>query len=250
MQIRLRQKDRFVSKLTIVRHGQASFFAENYDRLSDLGEKQSCVLAQYWLDGGERVDRVYSGALERQRRTAEVVGETYRKAGVEWPAIEILPELNEYPADAIMGGLLPGLCEREQRFRDLKEDFEQAGEGQDRYRTFHRLLEAVVAVWASGNYEANEVEPWSEFRDRVRGALRTITSVEGHGQHIVVFTSGGPVGVSVQTVLEAPDIKAMELNWRVRNCSLTGFTFSNGRIALDVFNAVPHLSDPTLLTYR
>ena len=239
-----------MSRLTVIRHGQASFFQENYDKLSPLGEEQACALAAYWLDRGERFDRAYCGTLERQRRTGELAREAYGEAGVAWPGVEVMAELDEYPADVIMGRLLPELCVREQRFRALKEDLDHADEGAGRYRPFHRLLEAVVAVWVSGEYDAGGLEPWKAFRDRVRGALRTMTANAGRGQHIAVFTSGGPVGVSVQTVLEAPDIKAMELNWRVRNASFTEFTFGNGRISLDRFNAVPHLADPALLTYR
>jgi hypothetical protein len=49
----------------------------------------------------------------------------------------------------------------------------------------------------------------------------------------------------VQTVLKAPENMAIELNWRIRNCSLTEFLFTRGRTSLDVFNATPHLSDVT-----
>jgi hypothetical protein len=36
----------------------------------------------------------------------------------------------------------------------------------------------------------------------------------------------------------------------VRNCSLTEFMFSHDRMSLDSFNAIPHLEDPALRTYR
>ena len=61
------------------------------------------------------------------------------------------------------------------------------------------------------------------------------------GADVAVFTSGGPVGVAVQTVLEAPELKAAELNWRVNNASVTRFTFSGPRISLDAFNDIGHL---------
>jgi broad specificity phosphatase PhoE len=60
-----------------------------------------------------------------------------------------------------------------------------------------------------------------------------------------VFTSAGPIGVAVQTVLGAKDPIAMELNWRIRNCSLTEFVFTRSRISLDAFNATPHLREVT-----
>jgi hypothetical protein len=49
----------------------------------------------------------------------------------------------------------------------------------------------------------------------------------------------------VQTVLQAPEAMAIEVNWRIRNCSLTEFLFTHDRISLDAFNATPHLKEVT-----
>lgn len=239
-----------MSRLVLVRHGQASFFSDNYDKLSPLGEDQSRALARFWIAKGQRFDAAYSGSLVRQRRTAEVVAECYSEAAIPWPTLQELPGLNEYEADGIMEGLLPELCQKDDRFKKLKEEYEESSDESQRYRTFHRLLEAVMAAWVSGEYQSNGFEPWTAFSGRVRDALKTIMSVRESGQQIAVFSSGGPIGVSVQTALLAPEIKAAELNWRINNCSLTEFTFSGNRIALDSFNNVAHLTDPELLTYR
>lgn len=240
-----------MSRLTIVRHGQASFFTDDYDKLSEIGERQSRVLAQYWIANGVTYDEVYTGTLERQTRTAEVVGETYREADLPWPCHNVDPGLNEYEADGVMDNLLPELCESDERFVRLRDAFDAATEERDRFVTFHRLLEAVMERYVAGDYESNGFEPWSAFSGRVRDALKTIIEQRGSGRRVAVFSSGGPVGVFVQTALEAPEIKACELNWRVYNCSLTEFAFSRSRFTLDAFNAIPHLlTDPELLTYR
>lgn len=240
-----------MSKLFLVRHGQASFFADDYDKLSEMGERQARALAEHWLQTGTVIDEAYTGTLQRQRRTAEVVGEAYVEAGQPWPSVEVLPGLDEYPADDIMEHLLPRLAAENDHLRQLKEDFERADEGVERYRTFHRLLAAVMDAWIDGAYTANGLMPWERFRDNVRGALRAILGKEGRGRNVAVFSSGGVIGVGVQSVMQAPDKMAAELNWRIHNCSLTEFTFSGDRIALDCFNAVPHLlHDPELLTYR
>lgn len=239
-----------MSKLIFVRHGQASFFSDDYDKLSPRGEDQARALAGYWLDREVTVDAVYTGTLERQKRTAAVLGEAYQEAGEDWPELKVVPALNEYPADDIMGILLPELAERDERIRRLKTEADGATEATERYKTFHRLLEAVFTEWVRGKYESNGFMRWEEFRDTVRAAIQDITNIEERGKTIVVSSSGGVIGVAVQTVLGAPDIKAGELNWRIHNCSLTEFTFSRHRITLDTFNAVPHLTDPNLLTYR
>ena len=68
-------------------------------------------------------------------------------------------------------------------------------------------------------------------------------------RRVVLFTSGGPIGVLVQTALSAPDRSFLDINWRVRNCSITEFVFSSDRLSLDSFNTIPHL-EPALRTFR
>ena len=239
-----------MSKLMLVRHGQASFFSDDYDKLSEMGLRQSRVLGEHWVERGEVFDEVYVGTLQRQRETGEAVREVFDAAGRDWPVHEVLPGLDEYPADEITDSLLPLLCERDEGFVRLKSDFDGAAEGPERYRTFHRLLAAVMAEWIGGEYEANGLMRWTEFRDGVRSALGDIMARTGRGRRVVVFSSGGPIGVAVQSALQAPDVMAAELNWRIHNCSVTEITFSGARVALDCFNVVGHLTDPELLTYR
>jgi hypothetical protein len=54
----------------------------------------------------------------------------------------------------------------------------------------------------------------------------------------------------VQTALNAPDRAFLDVNWRVRNCSVSEFVFSADRLSLDSFNALPHLTDERLRTFR
>ena len=55
--------------LYLVRHGQASFGAADYDRLSELGERQSERLGRYWAERGLRFDAVITGTLRRHAQT-------------------------------------------------------------------------------------------------------------------------------------------------------------------------------------
>ena len=61
-----------MATIYLVRHGQASFGAENYDKLSDLGCRQATVVGEYFRDQGIHFDAVYSGDLSRQRNTARL----------------------------------------------------------------------------------------------------------------------------------------------------------------------------------
>lgn len=241
-----------MSTLTLIRHGQASFFSDDYDKLSELGEEQSRVLGRHWIELGTSFDEVYVGTLKRQVKTAECAGEPFAAAGLDYPDIQTLETLNEYPSDQVMGVLLPELCEKHPEIKALSEDYSIATEPGHKYKSFHRLLEAIMDKWVHKEYEDTSISTWDEFAGGVRDALRDIMDKGGSGRRVAVFTSGGPIGVSVQTVLRAPELQAAKLNWRVRNASLTDFTFSNAdRVTLDAFNATPHfVKQPDLLTYR
>ncbi len=236
--------------LVLIRHGQARSFEKDGDQLSTLGQEQARTLAKFWIRQGASFDEVYSGALVRQRRTAEIVGEWLAQSGLDWPRIQIMPELNEYDATGIVDKLVPLLAERDAGFRALAEAFERNRDTPERNRHFQKMFEAATSVWLSGEFEVDGVEPWRSFQSRVRAAIHRITSAEGRGRRVAVFTSGGVIGLTVQNVLHAPERSALEINWRVRNCSLTEFAFSRDRISLDSFNAIPHLDDPAMRTYR
>ncbi len=239
-----------MGNLTLVRHGQARPFDKNSDRLSETGERQSLALGQYWVREGVGFDEVYAGALTRHRRTAEIVGQCFETAGLDWPSLQSIPELNEYDADGMLNRLVPALAERDRNFAQLLAAFEQNKGSADRNRYFQKMFEVVTLTWLSGEIEVEGVEPYPAFRSRVRGAIKRLTETAGGGRRIAIFTSGGVIGLSVQTALSAPEPKALEINWRVRNCSLTELIFSRGRISLDSFNSIPHLDDPALRTYR
>ena len=61
-----------MATIYLVRHGQASFGAEDYDALSELGCRQAQVLGEYFRDCDIRLDAAYCGDLKRQRDTARL----------------------------------------------------------------------------------------------------------------------------------------------------------------------------------
>jgi broad specificity phosphatase PhoE len=239
-----------MSSLALVRHGQASFFADDYDVLSPLGEAQARHLGDHWARRGEVFDEVYVGPRRRQQRTAELAGEQVRRAGQPWPAPVVVPELDEYDLAGLLQRLAPDLARRDRAFAGLVDAHRGCVGEPDRLRTFQRLFEALLADWLAAATVPEAVEGWPAFRERVWQALRLLTDRPGRGRRVAAFTSGGFIGTAVCLVLGAPDRTALELNWRLRNGSLTRLVFSPGRLTLDEFNSVPHLDDPVLWTYR
>lgn len=233
-----------MSTLTLVRHGQAHAFDRESDRLTEIGVRQSQVLGEYWKRHGIRFDRTICGTLKRHEQTAHAVAST----GFALPAFERDPAWNEYPADLILQHLLPEIAARNDRISALHRAFLQAG-AEDRNRHFQRLLEPLMLCWMNGEAHA-DVESAADFLARVRAAFRSIVEDSRSGQNVVVFTSGGAIGVCVQTILDAPPAAFLDLNWRIRNTSLTEITYSQGRVALDSWNSMAHLEERDLWTWR
>src|SRR5258708_10398893 len=100
-----------MSNLFLVRHGQASFLEPDYDRLSPKGETQSRLLGEYWANHKVVFDHAYSGPRIRQRETARIAGETYKKAGLPWPEPEILDQFDAFSAQAVLQRSLPHFLE-------------------------------------------------------------------------------------------------------------------------------------------
>jgi broad specificity phosphatase PhoE len=204
-----------MSTLVLVRHAQATTFEKDSDRLSAVGERQAIALGEFWKARNIRFDEVYSGTLKRHTRTAELAG---------FAQFESRPEFDEYDANGILGA----------GRRDVKDN-----------RELQKLFDEMVPQWIAGKLPFSGVETWQVFRERVQRGFRGILEADLPSRRVVVFTSGGPIGVAVQTVVGAKEPMAMELNWRIRNCSLTEFIFTRSRISLDTFNATPHLEEVT-----
>ena len=223
--------------ITIVRHGQATAFAKDYDRLSEIGHTQSLLLGEYWADRGILWDRVLVGPRLRHEQTEACVASAYRARGLPWPAAERVGDLdeiefskvlahvarNEPSASAIMNLHLVPEHERPQAMKDA-----------------FRYSFEVMRDYAAGHVAVPDAESWAEFVGRVRRALDNMAS-SGRGQRVLAFTSGGFTGMLVGSVLELDQDKSIDLMMQVRNGSYTSVMYSPTKRSLLSFNAVPHL---------
>jgi broad specificity phosphatase PhoE len=239
-----------MGRLLLVRHAQASFLQQNYDKLSELGETQARLLGEYWVRQKVRFDRVGCGPCVRHQGTAEIVADAYRKADLDFPALTILSEFDEYSGDAVLQHALPDLLVRDARIRELHCAFENSRDSPDRRRTFQRLFQAVIGMWVDGQILLPGIESWDEFCVRVNRGLTAFLSAGKSGETLAVFTSGGPISLAVQKALGLSPRKTLEVSWMARNCSFSEFLFSDGRFTMSTFNSYPHLDDLSLHTYR
>ena len=239
------QKKDPLSTLFFIRHGQASFGRENYDRLSDRGYEQARVLAGT-LAGGRPFDRIYTGTLQRQTETARALTDLYQDRGGEVPELCRSEAFNEYASEAVCRALIPRLVEEEPALETLA-----AAMFEDN-RAFQTLFETVMRRWVTGVYSTPEIESWERFKARVNAALGEILAAEGRGLRIAVFTSGGPIAVAVQRALALSEEACLKVSWQVVNASVTRFKCTADRITLATFNEHAYLEavDDGLVTYR
>ena len=209
-----------MSRLFFVRHAQASFLEANYDRLSPLGEQQAALLGDYWARHKLTFDRVCTGPCVRQIDTCRIVREAMLHAGLPFPEPTWFPEFDEYQGETVMKHGVPQLVERESTIRDLYEAYEQC------------------------------TEPWKNFCARVNRGLSSFLSAGGSREQVAIFSSGGPTSVAVQRALALTPLKTVQLSWMVRNCAYSEFVYSSDRFSLGAFNAIPHIEDEAMRTYR
>lgn len=236
--------------LLVVRHGQASFLAENYDRLSARGEQQARLLGANWAARGLRITQVVTGPAERQIRTAALAGEMFRQAGLPWPEPVVDGALDEFPAEQVIRTFLPPLAERYTHLAESVRQFQAATDSGLKQRLFDRVLRDVSLRWLQGEIADASFITWPDFCERIAGSVRHILSQAAKSSTVAVFTSAGPTAATARLALGLSGEATLNLTWTVRNASVSEFLFTQGRFSLSTFNTTPHLADPSLVTYR
>jgi broad specificity phosphatase PhoE len=236
--------------LFLVRHAQASFLEQDYDKLSDLGEAQARLLGEYWASHNVVFDRVCTGPRVRQKDTLKLVSDAYAKAGVKFPEPSVLSEFDEYQGEAVLKRSLPVLLERDHRVRDLHAAFQSSTDPIRRRKAFQELFEIVIGKWIAGKISPPGVETWQAFCARVNSGLVNFLASGGRGERIAIFTSGGPIAVAMQRALQLSDERALQVSWMSRNSAWSEFLYSAERFTLSCFNSHAHIIDPAMLTYR
>ncbi len=247
-----------MSHIILVRHGQASFLEQDYDKLCANGEEQARLLGEYWSRRGLVFSGAYSGPRLRQRETARIVADAHRRARVDFPEIAVMSDFDEYQAEAVLRQCLPQLLQVNPEIQELRQAYERSkyensgessGSGQRR-KTFQKLFEAVISKWVAGEVRADGVESWNDFCLRVeRGLLRVVHDTPPAAR-AVVFTSAGAIGAAMRRALHLSSEDMLQVTWMSRNASFSEFSASGERFTLSCFNAHPHLDGDGLLTYR
>ena len=227
-----------MGNLYLVRHGQASFGAEDYDNLSDLGHKQAERLGAYFKNKNMLFDAVITGTLRRHTQTWQGIA---KGAGFKHEPLE-LPSLNEYDSHAVIATIHPGKLEKP--------------DTPDMYRHHFRLLKDGLTQWMNGVVSPAGMPSYDDFQQGVVNALDHVRKNHaadknsGKSGNVLIVSSGGPISTAVGHILGTTPETTIELNLRIRNISITEFAFTPKRHMLVTYNTLPHLEElPDWVTY-
>ncbi len=216
-----------MAMVLLVRHGQAAFGSDDYDRLSDRGRQQARWLGEHLAALGYAPVRAVAGTLARQRDTAaEILGAMDLAATVE------LTEdagLNEYDGESIYCAHTGGADQVEHQRRDFR----------DYWRTFRGAMQR----W-SDNELPGVSESWQQFGARVRGAVDQASAGAAREDTVLMVSSGGAIGRLIADIMGAPASAAIELNLQFRNTGLCELIAGRDTLRLLSYNAIPHLAQP------
>jgi broad specificity phosphatase PhoE len=218
-----------VGAIYLVRHGQASFGAADYDALSPRGFEQSTVVGAELLRREVSFSQIRTGSLARQRDTAATA---LKVLGTGTPVVED-PRWNEY--DHVDIGL-----------------HHACGAPQEDSRAYQSVLDKALTAWIEAGDSGPCAETWPAFLARCTAALRDLVASLGKGEHAVVFTSGGVIATVCGALLGTPETGLLKLNRVTVNGGITKLVSGRGGVTMLSFNEHPHFEADAaqLLTYR
>jgi broad specificity phosphatase PhoE len=207
--------------LYLVRHGQASFGADNYDQLSPVGMQQCQRLGEYLRQRGHQFDTVITGTLQRHLQTHEAMAQGLQ---VQHEPLR-RPGLNEYDSHALIATVHPEPLARPT--------------SPEMYRHHFRLLRDGLKLWMDGKAQPAGMPSYREFSAGVARVLDEVRAMDD--ARVLLVSSGGPISTAVGLILGiAPEV-TIDLNMRIRNSSISEFAYTPKRHMLVTYNTLPHL---------
>ena len=217
--------------LYLVRHGQASVGAADYDQLSPLGRQQSERLGAWFRERGLRFDAVLTGTLRRHAQTLAGI-----EAGMQVRHdVLTLPGLNEFDSEAVVRTIHAGPI--------------AAAETPEQVRQHFRLLRSGLRQWMAGATQPAGMPSHADFVAGLVQALDQVRATQAEGTTLLV-SSGGPIATAISHVLSLGADATIELNLHIRNSALSEFKVGPKRHTLISFNTLPHLDgDAAAVTF-
>ncbi|MEX1669918.1 histidine phosphatase family protein [Zhongshania guokunii] len=218
-----------MSEIIVVRHGQAAFGTDDYDRLTEVGWEQARLLGEHLAAAGQPITAVFTGTMRRHRETLAAIRDVLPAV----PNATELPGLNEYDFHQLVAAYLAVAGET----IDVSDS-----------RAFYRTLRQALMAWSRGDL-VDVSEPWTAFEARVKATLARLAAPKGS---VLVVSSGGPISAMLREVLKLDVETMVNLNLQAKNTGVTRYFTKGEHFNLNMFNGVAHLDQPAtrhLITY-
>lgn len=220
----------------LLRHGQASFGAEDYDQLSELGVEQAGLLGRALKGAGVKPAAVACGRMRRHTQTASACLGAMGLPG-EWREDSGFDEFDHLD---VIAAHRPDLGTMDALVRHLADEEEPR-------RAFQVLFDQALLRWirAEGEYR----ESWVAFQERIMGALESVADSLGSGEGGLVFTSGGTISAIAQRLLAFPPEYVPAFNGMLVNAGITRVASGVRGLRLASLNEHVFLPEP-FFTFR
>jgi broad specificity phosphatase PhoE len=217
--------------LLLVRHGQASAGTDDYDRLSERGVLQARRLGDWLADTGHRFDAILTGGMRRHQQTYDGIAAAYAERDLPLPEPATDTGLAEFDHHAVFDNFASGHGDHPAVIASRSGGLPALG----------ALVHAALGAWAEDRI-ADVPETWAAFGDRVAAASKRLQALPARG-NVLVLSSGGVISRLAQQALGANERTAVDLNLSLRNSGICTFHLRPYGLALDGWNALPHLHD-------
>lgn len=217
-------------KIYLVRHGQASLGAADYDNLSERGEQQAVRLGEYFASRGITFDAAYGGTLKRHAQTYKGITRGMN-ASQAMPDMALRVGLNEYDSEAVIAAICSIV-----ELAAMKSP--KTGEG---YKQHFAMLRKGIGAWMRGESQPEGMTTYAQFAAGVMAVLDEVRA--STAKSVLISSSGGPLSSAVAQVLGLSHEAGIELNMRMRNTAVSELLVTPKRCVLLTFNTLPHLDD-------
>lgn len=235
-----------MSRIFFIRHGQASFGADDYDCLSTLGEEQARVLGEHLSNLGVTPSNIISGEMKRHIQTQHHVISQMTDVTLENTSSHTLSQLNEFDPQSVLGAYDPRLAEPI-GMRNLLAGHPSPD------KEFIRIFSSAMAKWIHDEKGEIYPEAYHIFEARALDGLHKIVELTPRGEDTLVFTSGGVISIMILNLLGIPKNKMLQINKDLVNCGVTQATIRRDGPVLITMNEHPafmHQENSHLITLK
>ena len=231
-----------MTRIYLIRHGQASFAADDYDQLSDIGIKQSSILGDYLKQKHITPDVVMVGNMKRHHQTAVHSLESMQLS----KSFTEDSRWNEYDHQNILA-VYSDTFATPQGIRTFLANKKESR------ATFQKHFNAAVEKWVNDADNSVYNETWNQFTKRLISALDHLVE-KYKDKTVFVYTSGGAISIAASLLLGLPLKQFICVNGILVNAGVTKVVIGgiNKKMTISSLNehhVFEQQGDKNLITY-